>query len=142
MEAMEILLESVEGNELENQSFMVVGMVIADKILNRRGVIAILRGRLMEVEDPKLVEGGGRGFLRVKVAIKVASPLVDGFWVPRKDKERAWASVRYEKLFDFCFACGKLCHIWKNYDKEIECCLAASTKQRYGAHMWAGPRKR
>ena len=68
-------------------------------------------GRLVEVEDPMMVEGGGRGFLRIRVAMKVLKPLEDGFWVPRRDKDRACASIRYEKLFDFCFACGKLGHL-------------------------------
>ena len=60
--------------------------------------------------------------------------------MPRKGKERAWAwaSIKYEKLSDFCFVCGKLGHLWKNCDKRIEFCPAANTKQRYKAHMRAG----
>ena len=43
-------------------------------------------GRLIEVEDPMLVEGGDREFLRIRVVMKESNPLVDGFWVSRETK--------------------------------------------------------
>ena len=47
------------------------------------------------------MEGGGKGFLRIRVALKWSKPLLDGFWVPRKERGNVWASMRYEKLSDF-----------------------------------------
>ena len=44
MEKMEITLESVGKKGLEGARYMLIGKIIADKILNQRGVMAILRG--------------------------------------------------------------------------------------------------
>ena len=49
-----------------------------------------------------------------------------------------WASSRYEKLSDFCFACGKLGHLWKNCNKDEEMCRDNPHKQRFGDHIRAG----
>ena len=47
--------------------------------------------RLIEVEDPMKMEGGGRWFLRIKVGIISVNPLIDGFRVLGKDRSRVWA---------------------------------------------------
>ena len=44
MEGMEISLECAGENVMEETRFLVIGKIVADKILNRRGVMAILRG--------------------------------------------------------------------------------------------------
>ena len=44
MEEMEVLLECGGEDVMEGARFMVIGKVIADKILNRRRVLTILRG--------------------------------------------------------------------------------------------------
>ena len=36
-------------------------------------------GRLIEVEDPRLMARGERGFLRIRVGVKWGKPLIDGF---------------------------------------------------------------
>ncbi|XWS24810.1 hypothetical protein CRYUN_Cryun27aG0016800 [Craigia yunnanensis] len=200
MEEMEISLESVGTEGLENAKYIVVGRIIADKILNRRGVLSILKGlwleemvfsiremglnrysiafrlevliqRVME-EGPWSVmgytlilerwsegmsieegknghtdrSGGsndncwmGRGFLRFRVGLTSNSPLLEGFWVPRRERNKVWASIKYEKLSDFCFACGKLWHFWKNCDKKGEMSSVVPHRQRFGAHLRVGP---
>ena len=70
-------------------------------------------GDLEKVEDPEWKSGVGRCFLRMKMAIDVEKPLVAGFWVPRENG-KVWAEVKYEKMADFCFECGRLGHVMKN----------------------------
>ncbi|TYH85012.1 hypothetical protein ES332_D02G236600v1 [Gossypium tomentosum] len=40
--------------------------------------------------------------------MEVNKPLVDGFWVPRQNRNRVRASIKYEKLSDFCYFSGML----------------------------------
>ncbi|KAI9076709.1 hypothetical protein K1719_041349 [Acacia pycnantha] len=42
--------------------------------------------------------------------VNLNKPLVSGFWVPRKGKDSAWVSVKYERLQIFCYSCGRLGH--------------------------------
>lgn len=82
--------------------------------MNRSNAITIGRrfGKLLAVEG----SAGGlllcRSFLRVKVEIDVNKALAKGFWLRRKkdSDEDLWISYRYEKLPDFCYACGRVGH--------------------------------
>lgn len=70
-------------------------------------------GVLLRVEDP-FEDEVGRGFLRVRVLIDVKKPLVEFFWIPRSDGTRTKAFLRYEKLQNYCYSCGKLGNIAKS----------------------------
>ena len=61
-----------------------------------------------------MVEGVGRGFMRIRLGMKIIELLVEGFWLPRKENEGRWIQVKYKKLSKFCFACGRLGHLLKN----------------------------
>ncbi|KAF7114636.1 hypothetical protein RHSIM_RhsimUnG0081100 [Rhododendron simsii] len=82
--------------------------------MNRSNAITIGRrfGKLLAVEG----SAGGlllyRSFLRVRVEIDVNKALPKGFWLRRKKEsdEDLWISYRYEKLPDFCYACGRVGH--------------------------------
>ena len=50
----------------------------------------------------------GRGFLRMKVEVKTYEALINGFWIPYKEEGRRWIRVKYEKLVDYFFVCGKI----------------------------------
>lgn len=54
----------------------------------------------------------GRSFLRVRVEINLSDPLPKGFWLRRKSEagRDLWISYQYEKLSDFCYACGRIGH--------------------------------
>ena len=47
----------------------------------------------------------------MRLGIEIGKALVEGFWIPRKNKERIWVIANYEKLSNFCFSCGKLGHV-------------------------------
>lgn len=64
-------------------------------------------GKVLEFEDPDEIF---RSFTRVKVEVDISKPLLDGFWIPRDDGEQSWVEVKYERLSDFCFGCGRLGH--------------------------------
>ncbi|KAF7151453.1 hypothetical protein RHSIM_Rhsim02G0183300 [Rhododendron simsii] len=51
-------------------------------------------------------------FLRVRVEVKITKPLPKGFWFRRAPDSIGdlWISYKYEKLCDFCYACGRLGH--------------------------------
>ncbi|CAL9024299.1 unnamed protein product [Prunus brigantina] len=76
--------------------------------INARRIGASL-GRVVEVDDPNQTEGY-RGFLRLKVELNARKPLVKGFWIPRRNKTELRAEIRYERLEDYCYHCGKLGH--------------------------------
>ncbi|XVF47865.1 hypothetical protein PTKIN_Ptkin03bG0144700 [Pterospermum kingtungense] len=61
-----------------------------------------------------------KGFLRIRVGLKLESKLVDGFWIPIKDRDGVWAFLKYEKLFDFCLFYGKLGYVAKRYSVEAK----------------------
>ncbi|KAH7863670.1 hypothetical protein Vadar_020526 [Vaccinium darrowii] len=53
-----------------------------------------------------------RGFLRVRVEINIEHPLPRGFWLRAKTETSRdrWISFKFEKLSDYCYACGRLGH--------------------------------
>ncbi|RYR51764.1 hypothetical protein Ahy_A06g026743 [Arachis hypogaea] len=72
--------------------------------------IGAIVGRVISAEDP-LVEGNKlRSFLRVRVEINVQTPLKIGFWFKRNDGSHSWAEFKYEKLYDYCYKCGRIGH--------------------------------
>lgn len=60
-----------------------------------------LVGKVVCYEDPKPDGVGDRDFVRIRVAVDITKPLLTGFWIPRPNQARVWASVRYEKLQNF-----------------------------------------
>ena len=83
-------------------------------------------------------KGDERSFLRVRVAVDVEKSLVSGFWVPRGNK-MVWVEVKYERIADFCFECGRLEHVKKNCEKGNRLAEGMEGKRRYGLWMKAAP---
>ncbi|RXH78461.1 hypothetical protein DVH24_001979 [Malus domestica] len=40
-----------------------------------------------------------------------SKPLVTGCWLPQEDNMETWVEFRYERLQDFCYKCGRICHV-------------------------------
>ncbi|OMO81733.1 hypothetical protein CCACVL1_12255 [Corchorus capsularis] len=86
-------------------------------------VIGSELGRIVRIEEPITDGGLGRSFLRIRIEIDVDNHLVCGFWVPRKNLDKVWANIKYERLADFCYGCGKIGHVVKhcsNYIGDVE----------------------
>ncbi|XVE66002.1 hypothetical protein DITRI_Ditri08aG0046500 [Diplodiscus trichospermus] len=98
-------------------------------------------GRLIMVDEGLVKEGIGRGFLRIRLGIKIEDPLIERFWIPVKDKERRWIMVKYEKLADYCYTCGKLGHQMKSYGSEIKMATHNKIMMKYGEFLRIAPIK-
>ncbi|XWS27547.1 hypothetical protein CRYUN_Cryun26dG0125300 [Craigia yunnanensis] len=83
----------------------------------------------------------GRCFLRIRVAMEVAKPLVTGFWVTREGNRKVWVKIKYEKISDFCFECGWLGHVWKSCEYGGEVRDMGEGMRRYGLWLKATPIK-
>ncbi|KAI9113091.1 hypothetical protein K1719_015616 [Acacia pycnantha] len=71
-------------------------------------------GRTVLYESPKLQDRLSRTFIRARVLIRVHEPLVKGFWVPRPNRDPIWVTVRYERLQNYCYDCGRIGHESRN----------------------------
>ncbi|XP_047336132.1 uncharacterized protein At4g02000-like [Impatiens glandulifera] len=65
-------------------------------------------GRVIDVDNDEQILS--RSYVRVKVMVKVESPLKAGFTLIREGMEPRWIQFKYEKLVDFCYCCGRLDH--------------------------------
>ncbi|OMO59330.1 hypothetical protein COLO4_34247 [Corchorus olitorius] len=90
-------------------------------------------GSVIKVDEPTGLQGFGQSYLRVRVGINVDIPLICGFWVPRRNRGKVWAKIRYERLADFCYSCGKLGHLAKHCFEEVK--KDANGRSVYGPHL-------
>lgn len=67
-------------------------------------------GEVLMYEDPKVNDKLNRSFIRVRCLVNLDNPLESGFWIPRKDKSPTWVSLKYERLQNFCYHCGRIGH--------------------------------
>lgn len=74
----------------------------------------------MDVEDNGVQWGK---YLRVKVSIDVTKRLIRAKKVSIEGEEIIWVLFKYERLLNFCYFCGLLCHDWKD-------CQAAKMKDK------------
>ena len=98
-------------------------------------------GGLMEVEDPVVDGRILRSFLRMRVTIDIRKPLTTGFWVPRKEKNPVWVWLKYEKLQEYCFQCGRIGHEAKQCKEHKVMSVLNPQKPRYGPGMGAAVAK-
>ncbi|KAM0982633.1 hypothetical protein ACFX2A_015816 [Malus domestica] len=88
-------------------------------------------GGFIELKDP----AKARGFLRVKVNVNTANPLINGYWLKGETNKDTWVEFRYERLQDFCYRCGRISHA------NTECFFAPNRRGATGYGEWlkAGP---
>ena len=55
-------------------------------------------------------------FLRIRVKVDVSKPLCRGRKVVLDNEKEVWVAFRYEKLPNFCYWCGMVCHDDKDCD--------------------------
>lgn len=73
--------------------------------------IGLLFKRLIDIEIPEHYHTTGPPFLRLKVKHPIEDPLHSGFFMEREHHPRHWVQFQYERVYDFCFNCGRLGHI-------------------------------
>ncbi|KAI8546418.1 hypothetical protein RHMOL_Rhmol07G0115600 [Rhododendron molle] len=96
-----VQLDSDEEEEIvlsEAEVSKEVGRVVGSKI-----------GELLEVDDR--LEGGEQGpFIRVRVRLKVNTPLKRGGNIVCGGGRKVWVDYKYERIQSFCFYCGRVDH--------------------------------
>jgi hypothetical protein len=51
-----------------------------------------------------------RQFIRFKIDVNTSKPLVPGFYITRPGLDDHWIAFKYERLDDYCVACGLIGH--------------------------------
>ena len=78
-----------------------------------------------------------KSFLRIKVEIDEEKPLMVGFWDLRKEKGKVWAEIKYEKITDFYFRCGRIGHVVRYCEENGDLDVVGERKRRFGLWMEA-----
>lgn len=52
-------------------------------------------------------------YLRVKVEVNIAEPLLRGVYLRLRDGSRKWISFVYERMLNYCYLCGLVGHLEK-----------------------------
>lgn len=74
-------------------------------------------GRCIRVEDSQIMYQ--RTYLRLLVDVDMTDPLMPGFkWIDAKGQEK-WASVKFERLLDICYGCGRIGHTSKSCSDQV-----------------------
>ncbi|XVE52184.1 hypothetical protein DITRI_Ditri02bG0102600 [Diplodiscus trichospermus] len=191
MNAIEIDLEEGDERNLKLSKNVGVRFILADRVLNRRGVLGILKGIWLEKIAPCVKEVNRNKYVIsfatkefFKKAIKEGPWSVMGFYVNLKkwqlgevieeidfrevefwvqvhnlplkmmsigngerigrkigrlikERGRIWVALRYKKLSDFCYNCGRLGHTQKTCCEEEK----KGSESGYGDHLRAEERR-
>lgn len=87
-------------------------------------------GTCLMVESQHVMQQ--RSYLRVKIEIEIHKPLMDGFWWSDEGGGDRWASIKFERLADFCYCCGKLGHTSQHCVEELAMSEVKPGYPRYG----------
>lgn len=64
--------------------------------------------------------------------VNFKNPLLAGFWWWDSEGEEKWATIKYERLSDFCYGCGCLGHTTQACREEVVTSEEDKEKPRYG----------
>lgn len=85
-------------------------------------------GEVTRPAEAKDADGGN--FLRVNVAIDLFLPLCRGRLITLENDKQIWVRLRYERLPNLCYWCGRLTHADKDCELGIESERTLRPKQR------------
>lgn len=64
-------------------------------------------------------EGLDRCYLRIKMAVDASQPLKARFWYARQNGEHSWVRMKYKRLPEFYYGCGRIGHTEKKCSGEV-----------------------
>jgi hypothetical protein len=67
-------------------------------------------GEFLELDNCFSGDLISRQFIRFKVDVNTSKPLVPGFYISRPGLANHWIAFKYERLDDYCVACGLIGH--------------------------------
>ncbi|KAI9074260.1 hypothetical protein K1719_043745 [Acacia pycnantha] len=90
-------------------------------------------GEVLLAEDPHYKGRFIRNFMRVRVLLDFRKSLASGFWMNKPNDVRIWITIRYEKLQDFCYSCGRIDHDYHSCRSERLMSVVNSNEPRFGS---------
>uniref|UniRef100_A0A803LAB8 Reverse transcriptase zinc-binding domain-containing protein n=1 Tax=Chenopodium quinoa TaxID=63459 RepID=A0A803LAB8_CHEQI len=143
-----LVLKEIKGEEQPSEvefKFAPMWVRLLDVPFNKRNKktmteIGDFLGCFLEADDSDPLGWGE--FLRIKVMIDIAKPLRRGLFLATGPSSSKWVALKYERLDEFCFFCGRLDHTemgcsFKDEAKEVN----ADIVYQYGPWLRASPRK-
>ncbi|KAK2990333.1 hypothetical protein RJ640_003605 [Escallonia rubra] len=68
-------------------------------------------GKVLDIDFTSDGQISWNNYLRLQVEINITQPLHSGFHRSSTATSNSWINLRYERLPDFCFNCGRLGHV-------------------------------
>ena len=104
-------VKSIPLLEFDRVTFWVQIHNVPEKSLNHETGEAIgkMIGSVIQVADIE-DDGAGGEFLRVRVAVDITKPLPRCCKLRAAGKHLGWVGIRYERLPNFCYWCGRVSH--------------------------------
>ena len=108
------------------------GLPLAAFDVESAKILGNVVGETLIVEKPNIEGKIQRSFIRVCSLLDLREPLIPEFLVPRENLEPARVSVKYERLQNFCYGCGRIGH-------EVRSCKEKLISEGGDVHREFGP---
>lgn len=81
------------------------------------------------------MESAHKTYIHMKVEVNIELPVIAGFWWINSSGEEQWASIKYERLFEFCYGCRRLGHTSQVCREEVTISKVIYEHPMYGSWM-------
>lgn len=143
-----VVLKEIKGDEqpsevvFTNTPFWVQ---LEDVPFNRRNMsvayeVGEYMGGFLKYDDSDPL--GWEAEMRIKVMLEIDKPLRRGVKISTGRTTSKWVGVKYERLEDFCFFCGKLDHVEKECQRPVKNISDDDMVYQYGPYLRGSPKKR